>query len=344
MKRKVVRAPKEAREKKNWGKVPETLNSNPIIHAILHRRELIVLVLLIVIVVYLQAASGGKFLNAGNLLTMVDRKSYECLVTIGITYLLITKNFDLSVASVMAFSGMSTAYLMVNGSSIPVAIMGGLITGTLVGALNGVLVAKLRVASFIATLGTMYIARSGAQVLSQGSPIGSLPQEFIDMGKVQWLGMPWYFWILIVAVVATQFLLKKHKLFSSIFYIGNNEKASDMVGIASQRITFAMFVISGFIAAFAGIIGVMKSYSASPIAFEGMEMRYIAACVVGGASIGGGQGTIVGSVLGFLLIVLIGNAMTLMGITTYWEGVIFGGILAIAAIADAYSMKRKRTG
>lgn len=311
-------------------------------NSILRKREFIVLLFLLLIVTYLQVASGGLFLRPQNLLVMADRKAPEALVTIGITYLLITRQFDLSVASVMAFSGAATAWMMTNGYSIPAAIMSGLFVGCVVGALNGFLVTKLHVASFIATLGTMYIARSGAQIITQGSPIGNLPDAFLQIGKHQLLGLPWYFFLLIIVIVILHFMLKRQKGMYKLFYIGANERASQMVGISGARLTWTMFVVSSFIAGIAGIILTAKSYSASPIAFDKMEMRYIAACVIGGASISGGQGSILGSLLGFILIVLIGNGMTLIGISPYWENVIFGTILAIAAIADAYSVRKQR--
>jgi ribose transport system permease protein len=242
----------------------------------------------------------------------------------------------------MAFSGAATAWIMANGHSIPTAIMGGLFVGCLVGALNGFLVTKLHIASFIATLGTMYIARSGAQIITQGSPIGDLPESFLEIGKIKTFGLPWYFVLLVIVIVIMHLLLKKQTGMYKLFYIGTNEKSSSMVGIASEKLTWIMFIVSGFIAAIAGIILTSKAYSASPIAFDKMEMRYIAACVIGGASISGGQGSILGSLLGFLLIVLIGNGMTLIGISPYWENVIFGAILAIAAIVDAYSVRKQR--
>jgi ribose/xylose/arabinose/galactoside ABC-type transport system permease subunit len=324
------------------GRYLGALAQNPLVGALLRKREWIVLLLLLVIAAYLQIASHGIFLKPQNLIIMADRKAPEAFVTIGITYLLIAKQFDLSVASVMAFSGAAAAWAMTSGYSIPFAFALGLLVGCAMGILNGFLVTRLHIASFIATLGTMYIARSGAQIITQGSPIGDLPESFIGMGKLQISGLPWYFIVLLVAIAVLQALLKRQKSMYKLFYVGVNEKASAMVGISSAGLTWLMFAVSGFIAAFAGIILTAKSYSASPIAFDKMEMRYIAACVIGGASISGGQGSIAGSLLGFLLIVLIGNGMTLIGISPYWENVIFGTILTIAAIADAYSVKKQR--
>ena len=311
------------------------------LQGLLRRREPILFLFLILVVIGLQFLTDFKFLNPLNLSIMIDRKVPEALVTIGIVYLLITKEFDLSVASVMSLSGMVCAWFLTNEVGLVPSILLGIIAGAMVGFFNGLLVTKFKIASFIATLGTLYIARSIAQIIAQGKPISNLPQEFIDIGDFQIMGLPWYFLLMIVVVVILQYLLKSHKSMAKLFYIGTNEKAAQMVGIDSEKIKWILFVVCAVIAAIAGIILTAKAYSASPIAFFRMEMRYIAAAVVGGASISGGQGSIVGGILGFTLIVLIGNAMTLIGISPYWEGVIFGTVLAIAAISDALSQRKK---
>jgi ribose transport system permease protein len=328
---------------KFWKTKVESSNakSDNTLQKILRRREPVILLLLILIAISLQIASGYKFLNPENLLAMVDRKAPEAFVTIGITYLLITKDFDLSVASVMALSGMVCAWLISQDTALIIALIGGVIAGTLIGVLNGMMVTKFKVASFIATLGTMYIARSLTQIIAQGKPISDMPESFIAIGSYRVFGIPWYFLVLIVVITVLQILLKRQKSMSKLFYVGTNEKASQMVGINTAKARWIMFIVSATIASIAGLILTAKSYSASPIAFDKLELRYIAACVIGGASISGGQGSIVGSVLGFLLIVLIGNSMTLFGISPYWEGVIFGCVLAIAATADALSQKKK---
>jgi ribose/xylose/arabinose/galactoside ABC-type transport system permease subunit len=317
------------------------LKSDTPLQGLLRRREPLIVLLLIFISIALQIASGNKFLNPYNLLVMLDRKSPEAFITIGLTYLLITKDFDLSVASVMAMAGMVCAWFISQGTPVVPALIAGMIAGTLVGVLNGMIVTKFKVASFIATLGTMYIARSITQIIAQGKPISNMPEEFIKIGTFRIFGLPWYFILLIITLAILQILLKKQKSMSSLFYVGTNERASQMVGINTVKTRWVMFIVSAAIASFAGLILTAKSYSASPIAFDKLELRYIAACVIGGASISGGQGSIVGSVLGFLLIVLIGNSMTLFGVSPYWEGVIFGSVLAIAAIADSLSQKQK---
>lgn len=311
------------------------------LQGILRRRESVLLLFILIIVIGLQIASNFTFLNPQNLLAMVDRKAPEAFVMIGLTYLLITKDFDLSVASVMALSGMVCAWLITQDTLLIIALIGGVIAGSSIGFLNGMIVTKFKVASFIATLGTMYIARSITQIIAQGRPISGMPDSFIAIGTYRIFGIPWYFITLVIVIIVLQILLKKQKSMSKLFYIGTNELSSKMVGINADKMRWIMFIVSAFIASVVGLILTAKSYSASPIAFDKLELRYIAACVIGGASISGGQGSIVGSVLGFVIIVLIGNAMTLFGISPYWEGVIFGCILVIAATTDALSQKKK---
>ena len=141
----------------------------------------------------------------------------------------------------------------------------------------------------IATLGTQYIARSLTQVICNGKSIGGLPKQFSALGEYAFLKIAWYFWFLMIVVIVLSYLLRRQKSLAKLFYIGTNAQAADMVGIPSDRLTIYTFVASGFFAAVAGLILTAKSESASPISYEGMEMRYIAAAVIGGASISGGQ-------------------------------------------------------
>ena len=317
------------------------IRSDTFLKRMLRRREPVLLVFLIIAAMALHFGTGGWFLTVNNLVALMDSKVPEIFVAIGVTFLLITKDFDLSVASVMALSGMVCAWFIAAGWNVILSMLIGVIAGLLVGLLNGFLVTRLNMASFIATLGTMYIGRSLTQVISQGKPIGNMPDSFISFGTFHIGVFPWYFFLLIVVVVVLQPLIKRQKSMLKLYYIGTNERAAQMVGIKTKKQRWVMFVISSLFAALAGLILTAKARSASPIAFDKMEMDFIAASVIGGASINGGQGSVIGAVLGYLIVIMISNAMTLLGISPYWEGVIFGGVLAIAAIADAVSQNRK---
>jgi len=304
---------------------------------IVKQREILLGLIIVIAAIFLQVSTGGRFLTAANLLAILDTRSIDAFVVIGVTYLLIAKEFDLSTASSMALSSIVCAWFMVNGFSIPMSIFAGLLVGAAIGCTNGILVTQLGMPSFIATMGTMFAARSLTQVIGQGSPVSGLPQAFIDIGDYRIFGVLWTLVLLVFVVVVLQVLIKRQNSMFKLFYIGTNEKAAQMVGIKTKKQRWIMFVVCSTIAAFAGLILTARARSAAPIAFQGMELRFIAASVIGGASINGGQGSILGALLGHLVIALIGNTMTQLSIAPSWEGVIFGSVLLVAAITDAVS-------
>lgn len=310
---------------------------------LLKRREMVLVLVIIVAAIAMQIATNGRFFLPENLLAMTESRLPEIFVCIGITYLLITGDFDLSVSSVMALAGMIAASLIKqNGIPIVAAMLISLVLCTLVGVLNGLLVTKLHMASFIASLGTMYIARSITQVIAQGKPIGNLPEEFVKFGNATFGPLAWYFFVLLIVLIVLQFLLKRQKGMYKLFFTGTNERAAQMTGIKTRKMRWGLFAISSAVAAFVGLILTAKFRSASPINFMSLELKFIAAAVIGGASISGGQGSIIGSVLGYFVLMLIGNAMAQLGISPHWEGVIFGAVLVIAASADAIMQRNKR--
>lgn len=305
-------------------------------------REIVVIFFMVVFSIILQVASRGNFLTLANLSVIANNKSPEMLITMIITLVLITGNFDLTVAATMALSGVVCAWLMTTGGqSVIVGILGGLVVGLIFGTLNGVLVSRMGINSFIATLGTQYIARSLALVICDGSTIGGLPEAFLKIQDVKFLGLIWYFWLLVILVVVLSLLLHKQKTMAKLFYVGTNAHAADMVGIKSKKLIMLVYLVSGVFASFVGIILSSYTRSGSAIAFEGLETRYISAAVIGGSSVSGGQGSMYGAVLGYILVVLIGNGMTLLNISVYYENVIFGALLMIAAIADAMTQRRR---
>ena len=301
------------------------------------QRELLLGALICIAAVFLEFSTGGIFLTKNNLLAIADTKSIDAFVVIGVTYLLISKEFDLSTASSMALGSMVCAWLMARGAPILVGVSGGFAVGAMIGGINGLLVTQFKIPSFIATLGTMFAARSLTQVIGQGRPIANLPQAFIDITNYRIAGLPWTLVLLVVVAILLQVFLKRQRSMFKLFFIGANERAARMVGIKTNKQRWVMFVVSSMIAVFAGLILTSRARSASPIAFQGMELRFIAASVIGGASINGGQGSILGALLGHLVISLIGNTMTQLSISPYWEGVIFGSVLLTAAISDSFS-------
>jgi ribose transport system permease protein len=258
--------------------------------------------------------------------------------------LLIAGNFDLSVGSVMALSGIVTAWLMVKGQMAPpIAVLGGLAVGAAAGGINGVVVTRIGVNPLIATLGMMAIARGCALGFTSGHPVINVPMSFAWIGQGSLAGIPVPILIMLVVVLVADVLLRRDRALRQLYYVGGSEKAAKLSGINVGRVVLLAFVASGLLAAMAGIISMARLTSGVPTAFVGVELRIIAACVIGGASLSGGEGTVAGALLGLIFMALVTNALTLFGVSIYWEGVVTGTILTTAVSLDMISRRRLRT-
>jgi len=303
-------------------------------------REMAMVVLILISCVIMSILSP-HFLSITNFLSISRGFSMEGMVTIGMALLLITGAFDLSVGAVMALSGIVTAFLIVT-ARLPyfVAVLGGLGVGLTVGAINGLLVTRIKVNPLIATLGMMTITRGMALGLTEGSPVVNVPSDFAWLGQGNVGRIPVPFIILCVMVLVTDILLRKGRTLRQLYYVGGNQKAALLSGIPVNRIILFTFMGSGLAAALGGIITMARLTSGIPTAYAGVELRVIAACVIGGASLSGGEGTIIGALLGLVFMALVSNAMTMLGVSIYWEGVVTGAILILAVSLDMLSRRR----
>jgi ribose transport system permease protein len=307
---------------------------------LLRVREMAMVVLILIACVIMSILSP-HFLSITNFLSIARGFSMEGMVTIGMALLLITGAFDLSVGAVMALSGIVTAFLIVS-LRLPyiVAFMGGLGVGLTVGAINGILVTRIKVNPLIATLGMMTITRGMALGMTEGRPVVNVPLDFAWLGQGNVGGIPVPFIILVVMVLVTDILLRKGRTLRQLYYVGGNQKASRLSGIPVDRIILFTFMGSGLAAALGGIITMARLTSGIPTAYAGVELRVIAACVIGGASLSGGEGTIIGALMGLVFMALVSNAMTMLGVSIYWEGVVTGAILILAVALDMLSRRR----
>jgi ribose transport system permease protein len=241
----------------------------------------------------------------------------------------------------MALSGIITAFLIVS-LKLPytVAFLGGLGVGLTVGAINGILVTRIKVNPLIATLGMMTITRGVALGFTEGRPVVNVPSDFAWLGQGNVGGIPVPFIILCVMALVIDILLRKGRTLRQLYYVGGNQKASRLSGIPADRIILFTFMGSGLAAALGGIITMARLTSGIPTAYAGVELRVIAACVIGGASLSGGEGTILGALMGLVFMALVSNAMTMLGVSIYWEGVVTGSILILAVSLDMLSRRR----
>ena len=311
-----------------------------ILGKIFQMREM-AMVILILFTCAIMSISSPYFLSISNFLAIARGFSMEGIVVVGMVMLLISGNFDLSVGSVMALSGIASAALMVNAHMPPpVAVLGGLLVGAAAGAVNGFVVTKIGVNPLIATLGMMAVARGLALGFTSGHPVINVPLSFAWIGQGSIAGLPVPVLIMIIVVGIADIFLRKARALRQLYYVGGGKEAAKLSGINVTRVVFMAFVASGVCASMAGIISMARLTSGVPTAFVGVELRIIAACVIGGASLSGGEGTVLGALLGLIFMALVTNAMTMFGVSIYWEGVITGSILTAAVSIDMLSRRR----
>ncbi len=307
-------------------------------------RELSMLILILVMGTTMSFFTP-HFLRIENFIAMARGFSMEGLVVVGMSTLLIAGAFDLSVGSIMALSGIIAAWLIVKAHMpYPIAILGGLGVGCLSGMINGIVVTRIKVNPLIATLGMMSVARGVALGFTEGRPVINVPTDFAVIGQGSFNGLPLIIIYMVIIVIISDILLRRGRAFRQLYFVGSSEKAARLSGINVDRVVFLAYIAAGLLTALAGVISMARLTSGVPTAFQGVELRIIAACVIGGCSLSGGEGTVLGAVLGLIFMALITNALTLFGVSIYWEGVVTGTILTAAVSLDMLSRRRLRTG
>ncbi|HOB16928.1 MAG TPA: ABC transporter permease [Defluviitoga sp.] len=297
-------------------------------------KEIGVFLILIVLMVFLSIATD-TFFTASNIFDVLLNSSFIAIMACGMTMVIITSGIDLSVGSVMGFVGMFMAIMMVDYSLPPIiAILLGLAMGTLFGFINGLLVTRAKLPPFITTLGMMSVGRGLAYVMSGGWPVSGFPDSFMVSGQGHFLGIPLpVIYLLIVAIIAHVFL-KYTVLGKHIYAVGGNEKAAKLVGIKAEKVILITYVINGFLAAVSGFLMTSWLGMAQPNAGQGYELDVIAATVIGGTSLSGGDGSILGAVLGAWIMATLRNGMILLRVSSFWQEIVIGVVIVVAVALD----------
>lgn len=303
-------------------------------------RELVLLLLIIVIIVVMTIVSP-YFLSMANFRAMAAGLVPTGIIVIGMTYLLVSGGFDLSVGSVLALSSTICAYLLTLGWGIPESILLTLVMGTAIGAINGLLITGLNINPLIATLGTMSAGRGLALVLTEGFSLSKLPKSFGLAGNANVLGMPVIVWIMLALVIIGDIGLRKAAFFRQIYFVGSNEQAARLSGIDVTVVRLVAYGLSGLLAAIAGVLLASRLMSGTPTAGNGLELQVLAAAVIGGASLKGGEGSVLGAFLGAVFVALINNAMTMLAVSIYWQMIVTGGVLVAAVGIDMIGRRRR---
>lgn len=275
------------------------------------------------------------FFSVANISTTAIGLSSDGIIAVGMTVALVLGGFDLSVGSVMALSGVITGALYLAGVNIWLAALIALCFGMICGLINGYFIGKVGLNPFITTLGMMSIARGGSYVLTQGSPLSmSGMGNFTILGSGNIVGFPVMVLIFLVIALFMDFALRRSAPMRQVFYVGSSEKAASLSGINVPKVKIGVYFLTALMATIAGILTLSRFTVAAPSVGISAELRAIAACVIGGASLNGGEGTIMGSILGVALLALVNNALILLNVSVYWQDLITGVILISAVLVD----------
>jgi ribose/xylose/arabinose/galactoside ABC-type transport system permease subunit len=287
------------------------------------------------------AVTNPKFLTLPNLTTIVTQVSINALLAFGVTFVIVTGGIDLSIGSIVAVVGVvaaSFAHPDTYPVVVPVGL--GLLTGLGFGLLNGLVITRSNVPPFIVTLGTMTIGRGLALILSKGRPVSNLSDAFNFLGGGNLLGVPMLILVLIVAFVACSVVLGRTVSGRYMYAVGGNEQAARASGIGVARVKLFVYTLSGGLAALAGILLTSRISTGQPNAGAGFELDAIAAAIIGGSSTAGGSGTMRGTLLGALLIGVIGNGLDLQNVSAYYQQIVMGVIIVGAVVLDSFNQKR----
>ncbi|MDR3515946.1 MAG: ABC transporter permease [Azospirillaceae bacterium] len=314
---------------------------------------------LLAVVVFFSATVPG-FLSEANLIIMSKHVALNAFLAIGMTFVIITGGIDLSVGSIVGLSGMVAGALILNGLdlgpvgytiyfSVPEIIAITIVLGAILGIFNGLLITRLKVAPFIATLGTLYIARGAAMLSSDGGTFPNLIGKaelgntgFPTLGTATVLGLPLSIWILIVVGLGAAYLAAKTPLGRQIYAVGGNERAAALSGVRVDRIKLFVYMFSGLCAAIVGLIIASQLVAAHPATGETFELNAIAAAVLGGTSMSGGRGTIGGTVVGAFVIGVLSDGLVMMGVSSFWQMVIKGVVIIAAVVVDQFQRELQR--
>lgn len=302
------------------------------------------IILIILVLIIAMSLFIPSFMTGSNISTTLVGISTDGMMAIGMTIVLVIGGIDLSVGSVMALSNVVAGMLAAAGVNIWVSLLAALLASILCGYVVGLFVTRVQLNPFITTLAMMSIARGIAYVFTQGSPVslGEISSGFDAIGGGDVLGIPSPVLILLVLIVLFDYLMRRSEFFRQTYFVGSNEKAAYLSGISVNRVKTVVYVLSALLSGIAGIITLARFGVATPTAGTGAELRAIAGAVIGGASLSGGVGTILGAALGILLVGLINNALVLLNVSVYWQSLVTGIVLICAVVIDIYANKRRR--
>lgn len=301
---------------------------------LIEQKSLIALIFLIVVVSFL----NPNFFTVDNILNILRQTSVSAIIAVGMTLVILTAGIDLSVGSVLALCGAFAASLIAMEVPVLVAVPTALLAGAVLGGISGLIIAKGKVQAFIATLVTMTLLRGVTMVYTDGRPISTgftdVADNFAWFGTGYALGIPVPVWIMVIVFAGAWYLLNHTRFGRYIYALGGNESATRLSGINVDKVKMGVYAICGALAALAGIIVTSRLSSAQPTAGMGYELDAIAAVVVGGTSLMGGRGRIIGTLIGALIIGFLNNALNLLDVSSYYQMIAKAVVILLAVMVD----------
>jgi ribose/xylose/arabinose/galactoside ABC-type transport system permease subunit len=305
-------------------------------------RTALLLLLTVGLSAWMTIGYPNSFPTTFNIEAILVNASVSAIMVCGMTVLLIGGVFDLSIGGIMTMTGVVTGDLIVNrGVGIPLAIAGGLAVGVLAGLFNGFLVTRIGINALITTLATSGIYYGLTQLLAS-SGVSPISNAFGRVGQDQLFGLQTPFWVMVVIVVVMAVGVAKTRFFRQFYFVGGNERASRYSGIRSGRVLLTGFVLMGFLSAVGGVMTSARLDAATPSAGIGLELSVITAAVLGGASLKGGEGSIIGGVLGVLFIAIVNNALIIVNVDVFWQQIVIGAVLLVAVSLDRWKGRLER--
>jgi ribose transport system permease protein len=306
---------------------------------VLHSRPLLLLVLICLLSGYMAYWYDVSFPTADNIEAVLLNAALYGILVVGMMLLMIGGAFDLSIGGILALSGVVSGVLIGQSDwGVPAGVAAGLGVGAAAGLVNGLIVTQVRINALIATLATVGIFRGITQLIS-GTGVAPISDSFASIGQSELLGFQMPFWIMLVVVAVGGWLVSQSRFFRQYYYVGGNRRAATLSGIKSERLMLVAFVIMGTLAGLAGVLNASRLDAAQVSAGVGIELQVITAAVLGGASLRGGEGTVIGGVLGVLFIALLQNALIIMNVDVFWQNIVIGVVLLLAVSLDRWQQK-----
>ncbi|GAK23234.1 LOW QUALITY PROTEIN: ribose ABC transport system, permease protein RbsC [Vibrio sp. JCM 19052] len=301
---------------------------------LIEQKSLIALIFLIVVVSFL----NPNFFTVDNILNILRQTSVNAIIAVGMTLVILTAGIDLSVGSVLALCGAFAASMIALEVPVLIAVPTALFAGAALGAISGIIIAKGKVQAFIATLVTMTLLRGVTMVYTDGRPISTgftdTADAFAWFGTGYALGIPVPVWLMVIVFAAAWYLLNHTRFGRYVYALGGNESATRLSGINVDRVKIGVYAICGMLAALAGIIVTSRLSSAQQTAGMGYELDAIAAVVLGGTSLMGGKGRIMGTLIGALIIGFLNNALNLLDVSSYYQMIAKAVVILLAVLVD----------